>query len=92
MGVFYGGYLLFLKVASSSRNMNERRGTEPFRPSVSMIIPVYNESKIIEKKIENIRALSYPKDKLEVLFIDGNSSDDTPRLIQQQICLGKWTL
>jgi cellulose synthase/poly-beta-1,6-N-acetylglucosamine synthase-like glycosyltransferase len=78
----YVGYLLWLRTASSHRMLPR---TEPFRPSVCMIVPVYNESKIIEKKIDNIKNISYPKDKFEVVFVDGNSSDRTPTLIQEHI-------
>lgn len=33
-------------------------------PSVSIIIPTYNESIVIKKKIENTMALDYPSEKL----------------------------
>lgn len=85
VAAFYAGYLLWLRAAASGR-VTPR--TERFRPSVSMLVPVYNESKIIEKKIDNIRNLSYPKNKFEVVFVDGNSSDGTPRLIQESISSG----
>lgn len=82
---FYAGYLLYLRTASSHSTLGQ---PHVFRPPVSIIVPVYNESMIIEKKIENIRNLSYPKDKLEVVFVDGNSSDATPTLIQKSIDSG----
>jgi len=45
-------------------------------PTVSVIIPTYNEASIIAKRLENIAAQGYPLDKLEVMIID-SSSDDT---------------
>ncbi|MDR1017532.1 MAG: TIGR04283 family arsenosugar biosynthesis glycosyltransferase [Lachnospiraceae bacterium] len=41
---------------------------------ISIIIPIYNESKIIEKTIEMLEPF---KDKAEILFVDGGSTDDT---------------
>ena len=51
-----------------------------FMPSVSMIIPVYNEEKVIADKLENCRKLNYPPDKLEIL-IGSDSTDGTDAAI-----------
>lgn len=45
-------------------------------PSVSIIIPAYNEEKSIERTIESILSSNYPK-KFEVLVIDDGSKDRT---------------
>jgi glycosyltransferase involved in cell wall biosynthesis len=50
-------------------------------PSVSLIVPVYNEEQIIGKKIENIEEIVYPSDKFEVVFVDGCSKDQTCKII-----------
>ena len=52
-----------------------------FYPKVSMIIPIFNEGKIIAGKIENLLKLNYPKSELEVIFVDGNSKDNTAEII-----------
>lgn len=48
---------------------------------VSVIIPVFNEGKYISKCIESILEQDYPKDDLEVLMVDGMSSDQTRSII-----------
>ena len=41
-------------------------------PSVSMVIPVFNEEKILGAKIANCLALDYPADRIEFIFaLDG---------------------
>lgn len=50
-------------------------------PKVSFIIPVFNENKIIKNKIENLQELIYPRDKLEIIFVDGGSTDGTAKTI-----------
>lgn len=50
---------------------------------LSVIIPVYNEEKYIVKCIESILLQDYPKDDLEVVFVDGMSSDKTRDIICQ---------
>jgi len=52
--------------------------------SVSMIIPVCNEEKRIERKIKNTTALHYPAERLQVLFVSDGSTDRTVELIRAQ--------
>ncbi len=52
-------------------------------PSISLVVPVYNEERIITKKIQNINELIYPSDKIEVIIIDGNSTDKTAEVIAE---------
>ena len=55
-----------------------------FEPKVSVVTPTHNESSIISKKIENLLATNYPKDKIELVFID-DSNDSTPEIIQKYV-------
>lgn len=51
-------------------------------PIVSIIVPAYNEEKVIGKKIENALALDYPKDKLEITVTSDASTDETNNIVQ----------
>lgn len=48
-----------------------------WRPTVSVVIPAYNESKYISDTLKSVLALDYPKDRLEVIVVDDGSTDDT---------------
>lgn len=48
---------------------------------LSVICPVYNEEKYIDNCIQSILAQDYDKNDLEVLFIDGMSTDRTRNII-----------
>ena len=50
-------------------------------PTVTLIVPVYNEESIISKKLQNIKEIDYPNNKMEVIFVDGHSTDRTPEII-----------
>jgi len=50
---------------------------------VSVIIPCRNEEKFIEKCLSSIIANDYPKDKLEILVIDGMSEDNTRWIVKE---------
>lgn len=48
---------------------------------LTVVCPIYNEEKYIAKCIESIMQQDYPKDDLEVLFVDGMSTDKTREII-----------
>jgi cellulose synthase/poly-beta-1,6-N-acetylglucosamine synthase-like glycosyltransferase len=48
---------------------------------VSVIIPCRNEEKFIGKCFDSIIAQDYPKDRLEILVVDGMSDDGTRKII-----------
>ena len=50
---------------------------------VSIIIPCYNAEKCIIQCLESINQSSYPNDYIEVLLIDGISTDMTIQLVKQ---------
>jgi cellulose synthase/poly-beta-1,6-N-acetylglucosamine synthase-like glycosyltransferase len=46
-------------------------------PTVAVLIPAYNEEKIIERKLENTLALDYEADKLDIYLGNDGSTDRT---------------
>jgi cellulose synthase/poly-beta-1,6-N-acetylglucosamine synthase-like glycosyltransferase len=51
-------------------------------PSVSMIVPAYNEQEHLPNKLANIEQLEYPREKLEVVFVSDGSTDRTNSILQ----------
>jgi cellulose synthase/poly-beta-1,6-N-acetylglucosamine synthase-like glycosyltransferase len=49
-------------------------------PSVSVIVAAYNEESVIERRLENLRALDYPTEKLELVVTSDASTDRTDEL------------
>ena len=56
-----------------------------FQPFVSVIVPTYNEEKVIEKRIKNLFELDYPKDKYEIIVVDSGSTDSTAQIVEKFI-------
>lgn len=50
-------------------------------PTVSLIIPCYNEAAYIAQKIENSLSLDYPRDSLQILVISSGSDDGTEAIV-----------
>lgn len=48
-------------------------------PFVDVVVPVHDEEAYIAEKIENLRALDYPSDKIRFWVVDGASRDATLR-------------
>ena len=46
-------------------------------PSLTVIIPAYNEGAMVEKTIDSIVGADYPPERLEIIAIDDGSKDDT---------------
>jgi hyaluronan synthase len=52
-------------------------------PSLTVIIPAYNEGAMVEAAIASVAAARYPAGRLEILAIDDGSTDDTWRYIER---------
>lgn len=50
-------------------------------PFVSVIIPCRNESKYIGKCLDSVIAQDYPKERYEILIVDGMSEDSTRQIV-----------
>ena len=48
-----------------------------FTPTVSVLVPCFNEGEAIRQTIERIFATGYPEDKLEVVCVNDGSKDDS---------------
>jgi hyaluronan synthase len=46
-------------------------------PSLSVIIPAYNEGAMVLQSIESVAQARYPHERLEILVVDDGSRDDT---------------
>ncbi len=57
--------------------------TDTFLPNVSVVIPIYNCETDLPELVNCLFAQTYPKELVEYLLVDNNSSDRTFELLQQ---------
>jgi cellulose synthase/poly-beta-1,6-N-acetylglucosamine synthase-like glycosyltransferase len=50
-------------------------------PSVTLIVPAHNEEDVIERKLENVLALDYPPEQLDVVVSSDASTDATHAIV-----------
>ncbi|HEY2716596.1 MAG TPA: glycosyltransferase [Solirubrobacterales bacterium] len=80
------GYPLVLAFAVRTR-MSDKRRTLPAGggelPTVSLIVPAYDEEEVIAAKVANALALDYPRDRLQIIVASDGSSDRTAELARR---------
>jgi len=52
-------------------------------PSLTVVIPAFNEGPMVEKTIDSVVAAHYPRERLEIVAVDDGSRDDTWRFIER---------
>ena len=52
-------------------------------PTVTIIVPCWNEEKTVSKTVHSILNLDYPKNKLKIMVVDDGSTDNTWQIIQK---------
>ncbi|MEZ3164317.1 glycosyltransferase [Halorubrum sp. RMP-47] len=75
-------YLAFLGVYALVRPSGSPAEKSENEPTVSVVLPTYNESRIVETKLDDLLALDYPMEKVELVVVD-SSTDDTRDIIRE---------
>jgi cellulose synthase/poly-beta-1,6-N-acetylglucosamine synthase-like glycosyltransferase len=84
--VFAGFYAAYYLICYSYKKRTKEKNNPLIHdeklPKVTFILPVFNENRVLEKKIANLQTIAYPKDKLEIIFVDGGSTDGSLETIK----------
>jgi len=57
---------------------------ENYRPKVTIILPTYNEEKIIKERLENLYNQTYSKELMEIVIVD-SSNDKTAEIVEEMV-------
>jgi glycosyltransferase involved in cell wall biosynthesis len=49
---------------------------------ISIVVPFHNEEKHIERRIQALLALDYPRDRYEIIMVDNNSNDRSAEIVR----------
>jgi cellulose synthase/poly-beta-1,6-N-acetylglucosamine synthase-like glycosyltransferase len=71
------GYWALLAVFARLRPSAPRMTGTDEQPTVSVIVPAYAEQDVIARRVSNLRALDYPREKLQLIVACDGSPDDT---------------
>jgi poly-beta-1,6-N-acetyl-D-glucosamine synthase len=75
VGYIYAGFPLLLTILRPLFGRPVRKA--PHTPTVSFLVPSYNEERVIEDKLRACLALDYPPKQLEIVVVSDGSKDRT---------------
>ncbi|MCC7572397.1 MAG: glycosyltransferase [Candidatus Methanofastidiosum sp.] len=78
----YLGYPIFLFIISKFFTNNSYYDSN-FSPFLTIIIPTYNEEKVIRNKLLNCLDLKYKKKNIEIIVVDSASKDNTRKIVNE---------
>lgn len=81
--ILCAGYLVIGTISIRyGRTVDEGKiGKQTYLPFISIVMPTFNEEKIIASRLDSLMKTTYPKDSMEVLVVD-SSNDNTPSIIE----------
>ena len=65
------------------RGRAERRRLSLATPSITLVVPAHNEERHLPAKLDNLRALDYPRDRLQIVLVSDGSTDGTVRILEE---------
>jgi len=78
VGVFFTLFVAIFYLVTLLENRGRVKDPVPKRfPRISIVVPAYNEEKNIQKTLKSLQRLDYPKEKLDLIFVDDGSTDNT---------------
>jgi cellulose synthase/poly-beta-1,6-N-acetylglucosamine synthase-like glycosyltransferase len=81
----YGGYGGFLQLLHGLHRHHRTPPAEPAPdqwPHVALLLTVHNESKVIRQRLENLLALDYPTERLQIVVASDGSTDTTCEIVR----------
>jgi cellulose synthase/poly-beta-1,6-N-acetylglucosamine synthase-like glycosyltransferase len=75
-------YVAYLGLSAWIQPSGSPADKQDWEPSVSIVLPTYNEEKIVEMKIEDLLEMDYPLEKVELVVVD-SSTDNTREIIRE---------
>jgi len=79
--VTLAGIRHLLRASRKERKVNSRSSEE--LPTISILVPVKNEEKVVDRLLTALLNLDYPSQKVEIIVVDDGSTDKTV-----EICKG----
>jgi cellulose synthase/poly-beta-1,6-N-acetylglucosamine synthase-like glycosyltransferase len=73
----YNGSIIYMGIRNKRKQMLFASDKCIELPKISIIVPTKNEETVIRRCLEGILNMDYPKDKMQLIVVDGKSNDRT---------------
>lgn len=82
--LFSIGQIHLTHIYLKKKSHDEIPPSADFQPHVTIQLPVYNEKYVVERLLDAVVQLDYPREKLEIQILD-DSTDETSGIIYQKL-------
>jgi cellulose synthase/poly-beta-1,6-N-acetylglucosamine synthase-like glycosyltransferase len=79
----YLGYPVVLLLLGALRARRRTPGPPVRWPSLSILLPVYNEEAVIQETLENLLQLDYPGPRPQIVVVSDASTDGTDAIVRE---------
>ncbi len=79
----YGIFPALMGAFASRSRASDLSAKNPCIPSVSLVIPAYNEEMVIGEKVANALSIDYPAEKLEIIVACDGGTDRTAEIARE---------
>ena len=78
----YNGSIIYVGIRNKrkSQTMTQNLAPPEVLPTYSIIVPTKNEESVIRRCLDGILNINYPQNKLQIIVVDGNSTDNTAKI------------
>jgi cellulose synthase/poly-beta-1,6-N-acetylglucosamine synthase-like glycosyltransferase len=81
----YNGSIIYVGIKNKRKENEIQKTVVNTFPSFSIIVPTKNEELVVGRCLQGIMDIDYPKDKIEIVVVDGNSCDRTHQVCEEYI-------
>lgn len=78
----YNGVIIYVGVRDKRKKLSTTERVTDL-PRFSLIVPTKNEGAVIRRCLDGILNVDYPKDKMQIIVVDGQSTDDTCKICSE---------
>lgn len=82
MTLYFEVFLLVTFIERRREVAREETLSSTATPNVTIIVPCWNEESTVAGTLDSIRALDYPKDRLEIIVVNDGSTDNTQAVLE----------
>ena len=79
----YNGSIIYVGIKNKRKQTVFLSDGSAELPKISLIVPTKNEEIVIRRCLDGILKMDYPKDKMQIIVVDGKSEDNTFKICSE---------
>jgi cellulose synthase/poly-beta-1,6-N-acetylglucosamine synthase-like glycosyltransferase len=79
----YNGSIIYVGIRNKRKQVSFSFDKCTELPKISIIVPTKNEETVIRRCLNGILSIDYPKNKMQIIVVDGKSDDNTCKICSE---------